>query len=120
MKFTLTIEVDEADILEVMDINNLNREELKHRIGNNLYMGLSCIDAMLNRDLGIEGTESFVHREDKEFIYNDYYPTEKEFPMTEIIARANLNEISWDKKIIDFARQCWAECAIKHNIKTKE
>jgi hypothetical protein len=43
--------------------NNLSLEDVKHRIGNNLYMGLSCIDAMLNRDLGIEITESFVHKE---------------------------------------------------------
>jgi hypothetical protein len=63
MEFTITIDVNESDIVEAMDINNLTREEAINRITNNFYMGLSCIDAMLHRDLGIECTESFVHKE---------------------------------------------------------
>lgn len=60
MKFNLVVDIDEADIAEAMEINQLTREFLKHKIGNHLYMGLSCIDAMLHRDLGIEGTDSYV------------------------------------------------------------
>jgi hypothetical protein len=63
MKFTMTVEIDLVAIADAMRDNNLSLEDVKHRIGNNLYMGLSCIDAMLNRDLGIECTESFVHKE---------------------------------------------------------
>ena len=61
MQFNLTVDINEADILEAMDMNSLTREETIHRITNNLYMGLSCIDAMLNRDLGIDCTDSYVN-----------------------------------------------------------
>lgn len=64
MQFNITIDVNESDIVEAMDINNLTREQTINRITNNFYMGLSCIDAMLHRDLGIECTESFVHKEE--------------------------------------------------------
>jgi hypothetical protein len=63
MKFTITIEVAESDFIEAIVINDLTREQTRNRINNTLYMGLSCIDAMLHRDLGIESTESFVHKE---------------------------------------------------------
>jgi hypothetical protein len=59
----MTVEVEEAEIIEAMEDNGLTRDEAIWRITNNLYMGLSCIDAMLHRDLGIETTESFVHKE---------------------------------------------------------
>jgi len=69
MEFTLKIDVNESDIIEAMDINSLTREETIHRITNNFYMGLSCIDAMLNRDLGIDCTESYVEKlEQKQFV----------------------------------------------------
>lgn len=61
MQFNLTVDINEADILEAMDMNLLTREEAIHRVTNNLYMGLSCIDAMLNRDLGIDCTDSYVN-----------------------------------------------------------
>jgi hypothetical protein len=60
MQFNLMVDINESDIVEAMEVNSLTREEAIHRIGNNLYMGLSCIDAMLHRDLGIECTDSYV------------------------------------------------------------
>ena len=62
MKFNITIEVCESNIIEAMVDNNLNKEQVINRITNNFYMGLSCIDAMLHRDLGIDGTDSYVER----------------------------------------------------------
>jgi hypothetical protein len=64
MKFTLTIEINESEIAEAMEDNCLTKEDIKVQITNDLYMGISCIDAILNRDLGIEGTESFVNKEE--------------------------------------------------------
>lgn len=52
--------------------------------------------------------------------YNDHYPTEADFSAKEIINRLQLNELEINSTMIDFARQCWAECAIKHDIKTGE
>jgi hypothetical protein len=62
MKFNLVVDIEEYQIEEAMADNVLTREEAINRITNNFYMGLSCIDVMLNRDLGIDGTESFVER----------------------------------------------------------
>lgn len=62
MRFNMVIDINESDIAEAMEDNVLTRVEAINRITNNIYMGLSCIDAILNRDLGIECTESFVER----------------------------------------------------------
>jgi hypothetical protein len=121
MKFTITVEVEDCYINEhLQEFNKKSRADLIGEINNTLYLGLSCIDAMLERSLELP-SDSWVHTTpDGEWQYNDHYPTDKDFPITDIIQRAMLNEIEWDKKTIDFARQCWAECAIKHDIKTGE
>ena len=121
MQFTITIEVDDSYILEHLQIHNKKeKSELLGEINNILYLGCSSIDAMLDRALELP-SDSWVNKQvNNDFVYNDHYPTNKDFPVTAIIQRAILNEIDWDKKTIDFARQCWAECAIKHNIITKE
>lgn len=62
MKFNLVIDIDEADIEQAMELNNVDREEAVNQITNNLYLGLSCIDAMLHRTMGIDGTNSFVEK----------------------------------------------------------
>ena len=68
MQFNLTIDINESDILEAMEDNCLNREDAINRITNNLYMGLSCIDAILNRDLGIDCTDSYVQIDSRQFV----------------------------------------------------
>ena len=62
MKFNLVIDVAESDIVDAMEINNCNKQEVVDRITNNIYLGLSCIDAMLYRTLGIDGTDSYVEK----------------------------------------------------------
>jgi hypothetical protein len=62
MKFNLVIEVDDSDILEAMDLNNCTREEAIQQLTNHFYLGLSCIDAMLFRSMGIDSTNSFVEK----------------------------------------------------------
>jgi hypothetical protein len=117
MKFNITIEVDDSDITEAMDINALTMEQTITRINNNLYMGLSCIDAMLHRDLGIESTESFVHKSaDTE--YGDHSPSEKDFPVEVIEHQAEMHDLPCSDTLIQFAKACWTECAWKNNIKT--
>jgi len=124
MKFTITVEVEDCYINEhLQEFNKKSRSDLMHEINNTLYLGLSCIDAMLERSLELpcdSWVNEYSYKVGNEFSYNDHYPTDKDFPITDIIQRAILNEIDWDKKTIDFARQCWAECAIKHDIKTGE
>jgi hypothetical protein len=62
MKFNLVVDVEDYDIDEAMEINACSREEAIGRITNNLYLGLSCIDAMLHRTMGIDGTDSYVEK----------------------------------------------------------
>ena len=119
MQMTITVEIDESYIHEyLLEHSTKTRADAIGDIGNVLYMGCSAIDAMMDRALEIPSTSWVESEPAKEFEYNDHFPTNEDFPITQIIQRAILNEIDWDKKTIDFARQCWAECAIKHNIKT--
>lgn len=62
MKFNLVIDIADADIAEAMEINNCDKQEAIDRITNNLYLGASCIDAMLHRTMGIDGTDSYVEK----------------------------------------------------------
>lgn len=66
MRFNLVIDVAESDIVDAMEINNCNKQEIVDRITNNFYLGLSCIDAMLYRTLGIDGTNSYVEKKHHE------------------------------------------------------
>ena len=60
MEYTVKLEISEDDINEAMWFNDMTREEVLTRINNTIYMGLSCIDAMVHRDLGVDGFESYV------------------------------------------------------------
>lgn len=62
-KFNLVVDIEEYDIVEAMDLNKLTRQQAIDQITNNLYLGLSCIDAMLHRTMGIECTDSYVEKE---------------------------------------------------------
>ena len=56
VKFELVIEISEDDIREYdNDIPRAIKE-----ITNTMYLGLSCIDGMLNRQFLIESTDSYV------------------------------------------------------------
>jgi hypothetical protein len=57
IKFELIVEISEADIREYNDDMPMAIKE----ITNTLYLGLSCIDGMLNRQFEIDGAESYVH-----------------------------------------------------------
>ena len=63
MKFNLVVDILDSDIDETMEINNCTRQEAIDQIGNVLYLGLSCIDAMLHRTTGIDSTDSYVEKD---------------------------------------------------------
>jgi hypothetical protein len=123
MKINLVIEIEDEDLIEALEESGLSSmEELKGQINNTAYLGLDCIDAMLGRLCHIGVGNSYVEKDEpvKEFDYNSHFPTSKDFPLTDIMMRANVLDLVWDEKLISFAKACWAECAIKHNIITKE
>ena len=62
MKFNIVIDILDSDIDEAMALNNCNRQEAIDQITNVFYLGLSCIDGMLNRTVGIDGADSYVER----------------------------------------------------------
>jgi len=62
MKFNLIVDIEEHQIEEAMELNNCTRQEAIDQIGNTLYLGLSCIDGMLHRTMGIEGTDSYMEK----------------------------------------------------------
>jgi hypothetical protein len=62
MKFNVVVDVMESDIEEAMDLNNCTQQDAINQISNTIYMGLSCIDAILFRTMGIECTDSYVEK----------------------------------------------------------
>ena len=64
MKFNLVVDIEDYEIVEAMELNNCTRQQAIDQINNNLYLGLSCIDAMLHRTMGIETTDSYVKKGD--------------------------------------------------------
>jgi hypothetical protein len=123
MKLNLVIEIEDEDLADALEESGFSSmEELKGQINNTAYLGMDCIDAMLSRLCHIGVGNSYVLEDEpvKEFDYNSHFPTAKDFPLTDIMMRANVLEIDLNQNVIDFARACWAECAIKHNIITKE
>jgi hypothetical protein len=63
MKFTLIVEIDDADIDSfVADSPSTNKTDVLNGISNTMYLGLSCIDGMLNRQFDIDNVESYVER----------------------------------------------------------
>jgi len=60
MKFNLVVEIDDDYITGNNGNPDLTVEEVLMGINNTLYRGLSCIDAMLNRELEIDCTDSYV------------------------------------------------------------
>lgn len=62
MKFSIVVDVLDADIDEVMDLNNCTKQEAIDQITNVFYLGLSCIDGMLHRVTGIDGVDSYVEK----------------------------------------------------------
>lgn len=62
MRFNLVVDIEDSYIEESMELNNVSKQEAIDQIGNNLYLGLSCIDAMLFRTMGIDCTDSYVEK----------------------------------------------------------
>ena len=60
MKFNIVVDVADYDIDEAMELNDCTRQQAIDQIGNTLYLGLSCIDAMLHRTMGIDSIDSYV------------------------------------------------------------
>jgi hypothetical protein len=50
------------------------------------------------------------------FDYNKYYPTESDFPTAEIEKIIAKHDLLASDVILDFARACWAECNIRHEV----
>ena len=64
MKFTLIVEIDDADIDNfVADSPSTSKADVINGIGNTMYLGLSCIDGMLHRQYDIANTDSYVEKE---------------------------------------------------------
>jgi len=62
MKFSISIDILDCDIDEVMELNHCTKQEAIDQITNVFYLGLSCIDGMLHRVTGIDGTDSYVEK----------------------------------------------------------
>jgi hypothetical protein len=63
MKFTLIVEIDDADIDSfVADSPSANKTDVLNSISNTMYLGLSCIDGMLNRQFDIDNVESYLEK----------------------------------------------------------
>ena len=50
------------------------------------------------------------------FDYQKYYPTESDFPTAEIEKIIAKHDLLASDVILDFARACWAECNIHHEV----
>lgn len=50
------------------------------------------------------------------FDYNKYYPTESDFPTAEIEKIIVKHDLLASDVILEFARACWAECNIHHDV----
>ena len=50
------------------------------------------------------------------FDYQKYYPTESDFPTAEIEKIIAKHDLLASDVILDFARACWAECNIRHEV----
>lgn len=67
MKFTIEIEIDDQYIEEYMTDNNVTHSDTCHQIGNVCYLGISCIDAMLDRQMGMPmHSDGFVSATEEE------------------------------------------------------
>ena len=62
MKFTLIVEIDDADINDFVTHSSESKDSVLKGISNTMYLGLSCIDGMLNRQFDIDNTDSYVER----------------------------------------------------------
>ena len=62
MKFTLIVEIDDADIDDFVTHSSESKDSVLKDISNTMYLGLSCIDGMLNRQFDIDNTDSYVER----------------------------------------------------------
>ena len=48
--------------------------------------------------------------------YQKYYPTESDFPTADIEQIIAKHDLLASDVILDFARACWAECNIHHDV----
>lgn len=119
MQMTITVEIDEFYIKEyLIEHSTKTRADAIGEIGNILYLGCSSIDAMLERALEISSTSWVESEPAKEWQYGDHAPTTKDFPIELIEHQAEMHDLPCSDTLIQFAKACWTECAIKNNIKT--
>jgi hypothetical protein len=50
------------------------------------------------------------------FDYQKYYPTESDFPKVEIKKIIAKHDLLASDDLLHFARACWAECNIRHEV----
>jgi hypothetical protein len=119
MQMTITVEIDEPSFDEYLkDFPNKSRTELMGEVGNILYLNCSAIDSMLERAFEISSTSWVESEPIAEWQYGDHAPTTKDFPIELIEHQAKMHDLPCSDTLIQFAKACWTECAIKHNIKT--
>jgi hypothetical protein len=62
MKFTLIVEVSDADIEQYAYESDTFIGDAEKEITNTMYLGLSCIDGMLARQFEITNVDSYVEK----------------------------------------------------------
>lgn len=73
MKFNLVIDISDEDIAKASEELEITEQELINSINNTCYLGMDCINAMLNRQYELEVGDSYVSSivGDDETIYAD-------------------------------------------------
>lgn len=62
MQFNLIINITDEQIQQVQETTDISREDAIQQLTNTFYLGLSCIDGMLNRQYFIDSVDSYVDR----------------------------------------------------------
>ena len=112
MKFNLVVEIDDEYITGNKGNPDLAIEEVLMGINNTLYRGLSCIDAMLNRDLEIDCTESYVKNQNNKpwgELWGDNFPTDDQCPIDVLDHHAKANNVIASDDVLNFGRAMWNE-----------
>jgi len=60
-RFELIVEISQEEVYNYCEVSNKGNGDALLEITDTMYLGLSCIDGMLNRQYEIDGADSYVH-----------------------------------------------------------
>lgn len=66
MILNLKLEIEDRDVIAYSKDKGITFDAARKEIINCAYLGLSCIDGMMNRLFEIDGIESYVENDKKE------------------------------------------------------